>query len=147
MRSKKIFGGSKTRKDMRRLAFVLVSGILVVLSSCTTFQVSGLSMNSPASNQNTDYQILGNFETKVWVNKFLGMPAAGPTLFNLTSGASDGAIQRAILNEVQIRGGTGATNIKIKWSANILQLIANSFTFGLWSPATATISGMVIKAN
>jgi hypothetical protein len=103
-------------------------------------QVNGLSMVQPSN----DYQMLGTFETKVSVHKGLG-PAGGTTLFNLFSDASDNKIQEAIRKEVQSRGGTAAINVKITWGADPVQLFLNMLTLTLYAPATATISGTVIK--
>ncbi|MDR3130238.1 MAG: hypothetical protein LBU18_01690 [Treponema sp.] len=128
---------------------LLLSGILSLalvfgfcLAGCTTFQASGLQMGA----RNSQFQVLGDFTTKVWVHKFLGT-AAGPTLFNIGSELSESVIQKTIMTEVTARGGTAAINIKLKWGSNPVQWILNGITYHVWAPTTLTVSGTVIKEN
>jgi hypothetical protein len=79
-------------KKIKLLLLILVSciGIFgIMLSSCTTFQASGLQMGT----RDSQFQVLGDFSTKVWVHKFLGT-SGGSTFFNITSEISEGVIQR-----------------------------------------------------
>ena len=124
------------------LLFALAICLIIGFGACTTFQASGLQMGA----RNSEYQVLGDFNKKVWVHKFLGM-SAGPTLFNIGSGIPEGVIQRTVMNEVQARGGTAAINISLKWGSNPIQWILNGMTANLWAPTTLTISGTVIKEN
>ncbi|MDR2495348.1 MAG: hypothetical protein LBD24_09030 [Spirochaetaceae bacterium] len=91
-----------------------------------------------------DYEVLGDFSRKVWAHKFLGQ-SGGQTLFNISSGMTEGAVRRAIEREVRNRGGTAAINIKIKWGSNPVQWIVNYLTATIWAPGTITVSGTVVK--
>jgi hypothetical protein len=133
-----------SKKELKHAFFMFsILGICVFslpLVSCTTFQASGLQMGG----RNARYQVLGDFNTKVWVHKFLGQ-SGGATLFNIGAGISEGAVQSTIMREVQARGGTSAINVKLKWGSNPIQWILNGLTWNIWAPTTLTISGIVIK--
>ena len=92
------------------------------------------------------FEVLGEFSTKVYVNKFLGQ-SGGTNLLNLSSNATTGPIRDAIEKEIQKKGGTAAIYVSIKYGSNPLQWFANYFTFNIWAPATVTISGTIIRQN
>jgi hypothetical protein len=107
---------------------------------CTTFVSNGMQMGF-ATNETEN---LGDFQTKVYVNKFLGA-SGGANLFNLSSNATSGPIRDAIEKEIKKKGGTAAINISIKYGSNPLQWFLNYLTGNIWAPSTVTISGTVIK--
>jgi hypothetical protein len=119
---------------------VLAACISVGLTSCVSFQASGFQMH----NQSYDYQILGDFTSTVRFNKFLGNPG-GVTLFNILSDTTEPAIRNAIQNEINAKGGTGAINIKIVYGGEGFAYFLSWLTGGIWAPATAVITGTVIK--
>jgi hypothetical protein len=110
--------------------------------ACTTFQASGIQIGMSISGA----EILGNFTTKVYINKFLGQ-SGGTNILNLSSNATNGPIRDAIDKEIQKKGGTAAINISIKYGSNPIQWFLNYLTFNLWAPATVTIKGTIIKQN
>lgn len=118
----------------------MVGLALMLASSCTTFTASNLQVGE----RKTSYQILGDFSKKIWVTKFLGI-SGGPTLFNISAGRSAGVIEKAVMKEIEARGGTAAINIKIKWGSNPVQWFLNWLTLSIYAPTTATITGTVIK--
>lgn len=121
-------------------SFVVITILLVVmLASCTTFTASGLSSYTPK-----DYEVLGQFEESVTVNRFIGTPG-GASLFNILEDAPADAADKLIRKEIQNLGGTGAINIEIKYEAVFWNMLVNSITGGLWAPAKLTVSGTVIK--
>jgi hypothetical protein len=120
----------------------LVIGAGLFAASCTTFQASGLQMGLDSTKDGI--VVLGDFTTKTTVNKFLGS-SGGTTLFNLSSSITDEAVASAVQREILKKGGTAAINIEIKYGSNPIQWILNAITFNIWAPATATISGTVIK--
>jgi hypothetical protein len=117
------------------LALVSLIGI-----SCTSFQVSGVEVAQQPSSGN----VCGNFDINVSTNKFLGI-TSGPNLFNLTSDATDPKIIDAIKAEVTKLGGNKAINVKIEYKATFVQMFLNMITFSIYAPATAHVTGTVIK--
>ena len=129
---------------MRMKLFLSVLAICVSICfvACTTFQASGFQMGMNTGGTET----LGDFSTKVWVNKFLGQ-SGGQNLFNLSSNATSGPIREAIDKEIQKKGGTAAINVSVKYRAHILHWILNYVTGTIWAPATVIVSGTVIRQN
>jgi len=117
------------------LALVLFVGV-----SCTSFQISGLEVAQGASSGNT----LGDFDINVNVTKFLGY-SSGPNLANITSDATDPSVIDAIKAEVARLGGTKAINVKIEYKATFIQILLNAITWGIYAPATAHITGTVVR--
>ena len=137
MRNKAISGEMK-----KVLIGLAVLAVIAVTTSCTAFRVEGLEVHQTA----TEGTVVGNFNIKVGVNKFLGF-ASGWNLFNITSGATDPKIVQAIRDEIEARGGTSATNVKIVYKATFPNLLLNGITFTIYAPATAEISGTIIKSE
>ena len=127
---------------MKRGIMLFCVGLLVLVSSCTTFQASNLQMGLSA--RDSDYQVMGDFYEKVWTNKFLGTSGAA-TLFNLSQSATDIAARTAIERNIRKLNGTSAMNIKVSYGSNPLHWLLNMVTLGIWAPGTITVSGTVIK--
>ena len=126
---------------MKKFLLILtVLGMTAVAMSCTSFQTTGVEV----SLTGTQSDVLGNFETSLWVNKFLGV-AAGPTLFNLTSTATDDVVANLVKDEIAKKGGDRAINVKIEYKASFLQLLANSITGSIWAPSQVVVTGTVVK--
>lgn len=125
---------------MKKMGLILLSVLfMAVLASCTTFSARGLSSYTPK-----DYEVLGQFEESVTVNRFVGSPG-GASLFNILEDAPGDAADKLIRKEIQKLGGSGAINIEIKYEAVFWNMLVNSITGGLWAPAKLTISGTVIR--
>ena len=124
------------------LVMLLAFGMTVVGTSCTTFSAVGLQ--SGIKPGVSDYEILGSFEEKEWVNKFMGS-STGVNLFNITSRATNGAVERAITQNVTKMGGTGAINIEITYWSNPLHWFLNTASFGIYAPVQVTVKGTVIR--
>jgi|TergutMp193P3_1026864.scaffolds.fasta_scaffold19305_2 hypothetical protein len=129
---------------MKNKLFLIVLVVFVGMGfiACTTFQASGIQMGMNTSG----YEVLGNFTTRVLINKFLGQ-SGGANLFNLSSNATSGPIRDAIDKEIQKKGGTAAINVSIKYGSNPIQWILNNITGTIWAPSTVTISGTIIRQN
>lgn len=127
---------------MKKAVFALVicAVLAVVLGSCTSFQVSGITIPANASTAKS----LGEFAIDVKVTKFLGN-AGGNTLGNIMSDASDAAIINAVKAEITRLGGTSAINVKIVYGATIVHVLLNSVTGCIYAPANAHVTGSVIK--
>jgi len=121
-------------------AFVLVVLMAFVAASCTSFLVSGVEF----SQQPSPGDILGQFDIDVKVTKLLG-GSAGINLFNLTSDASDNAINGAIRSEILKYGGSKAINVRIEYKATFINLLLNYLTSSIYAPATAHITGTVVR--
>jgi predicted small secreted protein len=129
---------------MRKTAklFVLLAIVAVALSSCTTFQLSGaqVAKESPA------YEKVGEFDTTVKVVEWLGA-SGGSNLFNVTADAMDSAIYDAIQSEIGKYSGDAAVNVDIRYEATFIDILLNQLTGTIYAPATAYISGDVVKYN
>ena len=111
-----------------------------LVMSCRTFQTTGVEV----SLTGTPADVLGNFRTSVWVNKFLGV-SGGTNFLNLSSTAGDGAVVNLVKQEIAKKGGDRAINIKIEYKASLLNMILNGFTGGIWAPAKVVITGTIVK--
>jgi hypothetical protein len=118
----------------------LLALVTLVSVSCTSFQISGIEVAQQASTGDS----LGQFNINVSVNKFIGSPA-GTNLFNVSSDATDPKIVDAIKHEISKLGGTKAINVKIEYKATFVNILLSNFTGGLYCPATAHVTGTVIK--
>jgi hypothetical protein len=129
---------------MKNKLFLVVLAVCVCIAfvGCTTFQANGIQMGFSTNGT----EILGDFSTKVYINKFLGQ-SGGTNLFNLSSNATSGPIRDAIDREIRKKEGTAAINISVKYGSNPIQWFLNGLTFNIWAPSTVTISGTVIKQN
>jgi hypothetical protein len=121
---------------------VLLITVCVVISSCISFQASGLQMGLDQSQ--STYEDLGDFRTRLWVNKFIGT-SGGTTFLNLSSDATDGVIRNAIENQIKKKGGDAAINIRIRYGNGPLTYILNVITATAWAPSTVTVSGTVVR--
>jgi hypothetical protein len=135
----------KKRIVMKKMSFVFLgamAALTMVVSSCVSFQASGLQMGLDQSSSN--YETLGDFSDRVWVNKFLGT-SGGTTFLNLSSEATDPAVRNTIEKHIKRLGGDAAINIRIRYGSGPLTYILNSLTLGIWSPSTITVTGTVVK--
>ena len=114
--------------------------VIVMVASCTTFQLSGIQVTKEIPS----YQTVGEFEITVKVTEFLG-PAGGMNLFNVTSDAMDNKIYDAIQREIQKYTADAAVNVTVEYQATFINLLLNMFTFAIVSPATANVSGVIVK--
>lgn len=125
---------------MKKTLVLLMAVGAILLASCTSFQVSGMGISTVEDTR----EVVGDFNITVPVFKLLG-GAGGTTMFNLMSDATDSAIQDAIKAEIQKQGGTAAIDVKIEYGASLINILLNSATGGILAPATATITGKVVK--
>jgi hypothetical protein len=122
------------------------SGILIALliaflgMSCTTFQISGIQVTRELQS----YDVVGEFDIEVKVWEFLGA-SGGANVFNITSDAMDTQIYDAIQREIQKYTGDAAVNVVIEYKAGVVDLLLNGFTSSILAPATAHITGVIVK--
>ena len=124
-------------KKILKVTVVLL--VIAMIASCTTFKLSGIQITSNIQS----YQTVGEFEIEVKVMEFLGI-AGGPNLFNVTSDAMDEKIYDAVQREIQKYTADAAVNVTVEYKAEFFQLIGNMFG-GIFAPATAKITGVLIK--
>lgn len=131
-------------EDAVKTSIKLLGVLLLValVAGCTTFRMSGVQIVEDMPSM----QPIGDFETDVKVHEFIGN-SGGANLFNLTATNMDNEIYDAIRREVERRSGDAAINVTIEYKASFIDLLLNGFTFGLYAPATATISGTVVSYN
>jgi hypothetical protein len=122
------------------IALVVVVALGAVLSGCTTFKFSGAQVTA----QLPAYTSVGTFDTKIWVNKFLGS-SGGATLFNVTADAMDAPIYDAIQREIHKYSGDAAVDVTIEYSASFVDILLNVLTSSIYAPAEARITGTIVK--
>ena len=125
---------------VRRIVLILLIVLAVVLSSCTTFKLSGAQV----TREIPAYDTVGTFDITVKVNEFLGSPG-GANFLNVTADAMDTEIYDAIQREIQKYTGDAAVNVVIEYKAEFIDMLFAGFTGGLYAPATAHISGVIVK--
>ena len=113
---------------------------VVMLVGCTTFKADGLALMPMPENM----QVVGNFEDTVMVHKFLGQ-SGGRNLFNITSDATEGALNDIAWKNIRNMRGTGAVNVQVTYGSNILHWFLNGLTGNIWAPAKITVSGTVVR--
>jgi len=133
---------------MRKVLFaLLVLGLAFTATSCRSFQITGVEVSQAA----VPGDVVGTFDTTIWVNKFLGR-SGGVTLFNITADATDPLIIDEIRRQIVNMGGTRAINVTIENTATagqmFLSLLSSIPTFGylpIWGPSTVRIMGTVVR--
>ncbi|SRR6056297_797686 len=125
-----------------RKTVLIIGALLLVLfvASCTTFQLSGIQMNEDMPS----YQSVGQFETTVMVNEFLGS-SGGANIVNASATAMDNPIYDAVRREINKYSGDAAVNVTVKYQATFVDLLLNGITSGIYAPAHAKIEGTVVK--
>ena len=121
---------------------LVVLAVFLALASCTTFKVSGVQITKVIPK----YDTVGEFDINVKVWEFLGS-SGGANLFNATANTMDPKIYDAIQREIQKFTGDAAVNIVIEYKADFVDIILNGITVGITAPATAHITGTIIKYN
>ena len=114
--------------------------VVFVVASCTSFQMSGIQMNEEMPS----YQAVGDFQTTVMVNEFLGT-SGGSNVFNATATAMDNPIYDAVRREINKYSGDAAVNVTVVYKATFVDMLLNGFTLGLYAPAHAQIEGTIVK--
>ncbi|MDA3941604.1 MAG: hypothetical protein PF693_20235 [Spirochaetia bacterium] len=127
---------------LNKIALVLMVVLAVVLSSCTTFKLSGVQVTREIQS----YDTVGTFDVSVKVYELLGAPG-GANLGNVTADAMDTQIYDAIQREIQKYTGDAAVNVVVEYKAEFLDMIIGGFTGSILAPATAHISGTIVKYN
>jgi hypothetical protein len=125
-----------------RMTLIGIIGILfiIVISSCTAFQIDGLEVHKTP----TQGTVIGDFSTTVSISKFCGV-AGGVNLFNITSKATDPKIIQAIQAEINNRDGTSAVGVKIVYKATFVNYLLNVITATIYAPSTAIVTGTIIR--
>lgn len=131
------------KKSLQKMVGVAVFTVSILLiTGCTTFKAEGLSFALVAENE----VVLGSFSESVTVHKILGA-SGGATLFNITSGTTSDKIKSVIIDQINEYGGSGAKNITITYSANVLHYLGNWITGSIWAPAKLKITGDVVNTQ
>ena len=125
------------KKSIKLATAVLV---IAMIASCTSFQMSGIQITAEIPS----YQTVGEFEITVRVTEFLGT-AGGINLFNVSADAMDEKIYDAIQREIQKFTADAAVNVTVKYQASLMNLILNGITMTFVAPATATVTGVLVK--
>ena len=130
-------------KILKRSMYITVGILLVVIvSSCTTFQLSGIQVTKTLQS----YQTVGEFDITIPVWEFLGS-SGGANIGNITATAMDEKIYDAIQREISKLTGDAAVNVTVEYGITVLDLVLNSVTSSILAPATAHVTGVVVKYN
>lgn len=127
-------------KTTFKLGFILL-GLLTIVS-CTTFELGGMAYqtNTPT------FDVLGSFDITVKVKEWVGSPA-GINTFNISAENMNDPLRDAIQDEIQSLSGDAAINVRITYKATFTDFMASAFTLGIYTPATAVITGTVVSYN
>lgn len=126
---------------MRKLNLFVIAALAVLLAaSCTTFKLEGAQVTRDIPSYNT----VGTFAVSVHVSEFLGTPG-GANFLNVSSTAMDTVIYDSIQREIQKYSGDAAVNISIEYKASFIDMLLGGITWGIYAPATAEISGTIVK--
>ncbi len=114
----------------------LTAALLVLVPGCYTLE----TINSPTDQAVEISNVkkataTAHFQRTEWINHFL---------FGLVS-TNKADIPKMVSNEVQMKGGTSAVNVKIIYEATFVQGLLNIITFGIYNPFTLTVEGDVVK--
>ena len=127
---------------MKKILILLATVTCLLATSCMSFKATDLAV----LRQDESMQMLGHFEKEVVINEFLG-ESGGLNIGNFSADAMNEEITKIIWNEINNKGGNGAININIEYTATALDVILNSLTSSIWAPAHLKITGDVIKYN
>lgn len=127
---------------LKSVLMLIVIAMVLLVSSCTTFQVSGLQITKDMPS----YDTVGEFDITVKVMEFLGSPG-GANLFNVTADKMDTEIYDAIQREIDKFSGDAAVNVEIEYIATAGGILANGLTGSILAPAQAHITGVIVKFN
>ena len=111
-----------------------------MIVSCTSFKLSGIQIASNIPS----YQTVGEFEIDVKVTEFLGF-SGGTNLFNVSADAMDEKIHDAIQREIQKYTADAAVNVTVEYQATAINIILNTITGTIIAPATAKVTGVLVK--
>jgi hypothetical protein len=126
---------------MRTLKLIAILAIVAAtFASCTTFKASGLEYSFKPQKTT----VLGDFETEVWVNEFLGA-SAGAKFLNVTADATDNAVKEAIQKAIKDKSGDAAINVTIEHRASFVDILLNGITSYIYAPSMIIVSGTVVK--
>ncbi len=128
------------KKSVRLISLAVL--VVLLLGSCTTFQLSGIQVTKNLQN----YTAVGEFDIEVKVWEFLGT-SGGANLGNVTADAMDTAIYDAVQREINKFTADAAVNVTVTYSAGLVDLLINGFTGSVLAPATARITGVLVKYN
>ncbi len=128
---------------MKRGLYVtgVVLAILLV-ASCTTFKLSGIQI----TREIPSYTTVGEFDITVSVMEFLGS-SGGTNMFNASATAMDEKIYDAIQREIQKYTADAAVAVTVEYQASMMNSMLNSMTMFILAPATARITGVIVKYN
>lgn len=127
-------------KTTFKLGFILL-GLLTIVS-CTTFKMEGMAYqtNTPT------FDVLGSFDITVRVKEWLGNPG-GINIFNISAENMSDPLRNAIQKEIEALSGDAAINVRVAYMATFADFMARAVTLGIYTPATAVITGTVVSYN
>jgi hypothetical protein len=118
----------------------LAALVLGVFASCTTVSFEGLQMQKDLQN----YTVVKNFKKTITDPRVIGYGTSW-ALIGLTR--PDKVIFDTIRSEINKVSGDAAIDVTISYGSSLVDMLLNSFTAGLYSPRTITISGTIVKIN
>jgi hypothetical protein len=139
-----VFEYQEEKMNMAKKGVYIIAGVLLVLSvaSCTTFKLSGIQVTTDMQ----PYQRVGEFEITVPVTELLGA-SGGANIGNVTATAMDDKIYDAIQREIKKYTGDAAVNVTVEYKVTLINALLNGITSSILAPATAEVSGVIVKYN
>jgi hypothetical protein len=123
---------------MRTVLMTLLA--ILMLASCTTFKMSGTSMNM----ETPPFQNVGQLDLVVNVHEWLGS-SGGANLANISATNMDEKLYDVIEREVKKAGGDAVLNLDVEYKASFIDILLNAVTFNIYAPAQAHITGDIVK--
>jgi len=115
---------------------ILLIAVIFVFPACYTLNTVNSPTDVPIQISNAKEQnIIGHFESSMWVNHFI----AGLVTPN------DPDVSKIVAEQVKMKGGTGAVNVKVNYQMTFVNGLLNGITAGIYNPFTLKIEGDVVK--
>ncbi|MCH7681645.1 hypothetical protein IID10_20155 [candidate division KSB1 bacterium] len=120
----------------QKVYFVLCIVFALLLHGCYTLNQVGTPISERIDVISTDNpQVSEHFVRTKKIHHFV---------YGLVS-PDDAGIEKLISNEVQLKGGTRAVNLKIKYQSTFVDGLVSALTFGLYNPFTLRVEGDIVK--
>ncbi len=119
-----------------KVYFVVCIVFAFSLHGCYTLNQVGTPISERIDVISTDNpQVVEHFTRTKKIHHFV---------YGLVS-PDDAGIEKLISNEVQLKGGTRAVNVKIKYQSTFVDGLVSVLTFGIYNPFTLAVEGDIIK--
>ena len=115
---------------------VLLAAIVLLGPGCYTLSTANSPTDQSVEMSNVNKATpVAHFQQTAWMHHFL---------FGLIS-SNKADITKMVANEVKLKGGSSAVNVKITYEMTFVQGLINVVTFGIYNPFLLTVEGDAVK--